>query len=191
MKLKTKMYLHNSLRLLHILRKLKRCVHEHTCSAGQINILVSQLWSHYFEKLKYLLLGNQNYLYYSVRGYFYVNFDSFKKIFGRVWALIWSKEGSKLNFSILCLAIQNLQKILGKNKIVFERPKCVFSEIAIKPMWPGCMKEKKEVKICLKLSTKKPTNIIFKHCYGKKYQMREKSLFTFIYFFINFVSLSN
>ena len=174
------------MRLLHIVRKLKRCVHKHTCSAGQINVLVSQLWSHYFEKLKYLLLGNQNYLYYSLRGYFYVNFDPFKKFFARVWALIWSKEGSKLNFSILCLAIQDLQKILGKNKIVFERPKCVFSEIAIKPMWPGCMKEKKEVKICLKLSTKKPTNIIFKHCYGKKIPNAWKILIYFYLFFYKF-----
>ena len=75
-----------------------------------------------------------------------------------VWALMGLKEGSELNFSILCLAIPRFaKKFFGKVKIVFDRPKCVLSETLMH----------KREKIELKLSTKKPTNIIFKH-YGEK-----------------------
>ena len=48
--------------------------------------------------------------------YFYsrYDFDSFKKYISRIWALERPKEGSQLNFSVLCLTIPTLAQNVGE-----------------------------------------------------------------------------
>ena len=57
-----------------------------------------------------------------------------KVIFARVWVLIRPKKGPNLIFPHFASLSQDLRKNLGKVKIVFDRPKCILSEKAIKPM---------------------------------------------------------
>ena len=76
---------------------------------------------HYFggSSTQQELIFMSNFLAKKLYYYSRCGFNSLKKISAWAWTLIGPKEGSKLNFSIICLAIPDLRKILGKSKNCF------------------------------------------------------------------------
>ena len=109
-------------------------------------------------------------------------FNSFKKMFSKGLSPNRAKRMVRMQFfhtlPCYCKTCKNFWR---KVKIVFHRPKCVLSEIAINPMWSWCIKVKKQIKICLKLNPKKPANIIFNNWYGETYHANKWKIF-FTYF---------
>ena len=61
-----------------------------------------------------------------------------KKNFARAQRRVWTQY-----FHTLPPYPKTWEKFCRKVKNAFDTPKCVLSEIPIKPMWPWCIKEKK------------------------------------------------